>query len=325
MSDDFIYYDNFTLRRKVFTFFRLALGRMLYPHLSDESQVKLNWFLCRYHRLDLNNPQTFNEKIQYLKLHDHNPAYIEMVDKVKAKNFVASRIGWEHVIPTLAVYEKAENIDFTSLPNQFVIKCNHNSGAGMYICKDKTKIDEPAVRHGLAEGLKQDYYLHSREWPYGGVERRIIAESFLTDESGVELKDYKIHCFAGVPRIIQVDYGRFTNHHGRNLYTPQWDFIDAGILHRQHKDHIIPRPMYLGEMLDIASELSKDIPYVRVDLYQTTDQVYFGELTFYHGSGLEAFTSKELEYEMGSWIDLGRAYDNRINADKLTDYHNNLL
>ena len=315
MSEDLIRYDNFSLRRKAFSLLRLILEHSLYLHLSDEAQIKLNWFLCRYHRLNLETPKTFNEKIQYLKLHDHNPAYIEMVDKVKAKDYVASLIGKEHIIPTLAVYKCAEEIDFGVLPDRFVLKCNHNSGGGMYICKDKSKIDETAVRYGLAEGLKQDYYLYSREWPYKGVERRILAESFLTDESGTELKDYKIHCFDGEPRIIQVDYGRFTDHHGRNLYTPQWEFIDAGILHHQHKEHVIARPVLLDEMLEIASRLSQDIPYVRVDLYQTIDQVYFGELTFYHGSGLEAFTSKDLEYEMGSWINLDMAYDNRIKGD----------
>lgn len=312
MSNDIIHYDDFYLRRKFFSLIRMILGKTVLPYISDYSFVKLNWLMCRYCRLNLDDVNTFNEKIQYLKLHDRNPNYIAMVDKVLAKEYVAAKIGREHIIPNIVVWDDIASVDFDALPNRFVLKCNHNSGLGMCICKDKTRLDKKKTLRALKAGFKQDYYKVSREWPYKDVNRRILVEEYITDESMTELKDYKIHCFSGVPRIIQVDYGRFTDHHGRNLYTPDWNFIDAGILYHQNKNHDIPRPKMLKKMIDIASTLSSGIPYVRVDLYQTEKQVYFGELTFYHGSGLEPFTSKSLEYEMGAWIDLSMVYD-RVN------------
>lgn len=153
--------------------------RMLSPCLSDKLYLKLLFRHRMGYQLDLDNPKTFNEKLQWLKLYNRNPLYTVMVDKVRAKEYVANKIGEQYIIPTLGVWENVDDIDFDSLPSRFVIKCNHNSGKGMYICKDKSKMDVEKVRNGLRKGLRENYYLHGREWPYKDVPRRIIAEQYM--------------------------------------------------------------------------------------------------------------------------------------------------
>ncbi len=253
--------------------------------------------------LDFNNPQTFNEKLQWLKLYDRNPLYSTMVDKIEAKKYVADIIGEEHIIPTLGIWDDPYDIDFSSLPDQFVLKCNHNSGLGMFICKDKRKINEAAVRDGLQKGLSQNYYFPCREWPYKNVRPRIFAEKYMMDESGVELKDYKIFNFNGRAKIIQVDYDRYVKHK-RNLYTTNWEYIDAAIEFPNDATYIIKRPQNLDKMIELAERLSCGIPHVRTDFYSIDKKIYFGELTFYHGGGLERFTPEKLEEAMGEWLEL---------------------
>lgn len=249
---------------------------------------------------DLDSPKTFNEKLQWLKLHDHNPEYTIMADKVKAKEWVADRIGWEHIIPTLGVWEKAEDIDFDTLPDKFVIKCNHNSGS-LYICNDKSKLDENLVRKELDQGLKDDFYKHGLEWPYKNIPRRILAEEFMVDESGYELKDYKIFNFNGEPVLIQVDFDRFTNHR-RNFYTTNWEFVNLEIAYPSDATRKITKPACLDKMLEFARILSKGIPHLRTDFYVINDKIYFGELTFYHEAGNEKFSSIEWEKKLGDLI-----------------------
>ncbi len=271
----------------------------------DKVYLRLKYCLEMGKKLNLKNPETFNEKLQWLKLYNRKPEYTMMADKVEVRKYIAEKLGEEYLIPCLGVWDNPEDIDFESLPNQFVLKCNHNSGTGMIICKDKSKLDIKKAKKELKKGLKENYYLLNREWPYKNIKPRIIAEKYMVDESGTELKDYKFFCFDGKVELIQVDYGRFKEHK-RNLYTLDWEFVNAQIQFPNDENYIINKPVQLKKMCDIASELSNGIPHVRIDLYSIESKIYFGELTFYHGSGVERFYPKELEYKLGEMINLER-------------------
>lgn len=272
----------------------------LYNSLSDEKFIKKKYKLVTGENLNLNNPQTFNEKIQWLKLHDRNPSYVAMVDKYAVKQYISEKIGAEYVIPTLGKWNHFCEIDFKSLPKQFVLKTTHDSG-GVVIVRDKSMLDIKQARRVINNSLKRNYYYDGREWPYKDIKPCIIAEKYMVDESGVELKDYKIFCFDGKPKLMEVDFGRYSVHK-RNLYTTDWKYIDASIKYPNDPSVQIPKPKRLEKMLEIASILSEGIPHVRVDLYSAEDKIYFGELTFHHGDGMEKFHPNELGELMGKWI-----------------------
>lgn len=268
--------------------------------MSDEAFLKLRFKAEMGYSLDLEQPQTYNEKLQWLKLHDRNPLYAEMVDKYRAKEYVAKIIGEEYIIPTLGVYYSFEEIDFDMLPESFVLKCTHDSGS-IYICKNKSDLNKERAAYILKKGLKRKPMRYGREWPYSQVEPRIIAEQYMEDESGCELKDYKIFTFSGKAAMVQVDYGRFREHK-RNLYTLDWNFIDAMITYKNDPNHIIPRPERLELMIALAEKLSTGFPHIRVDFYSIGNKVYFGEMTLYHGAGFEKFSPVELERQLGDLI-----------------------
>lgn len=279
-----------------------TLNRIVTMIPDDELYIKLMWKLSKLnYPLHLDNPQTFNEKLQWLKLHDRNPQYTIMVDKIKAKEWVASRIGKQYIIPTLGVWEKPEDIDFDRLPDQFVLKCNHNSGLGLYVCKDKRLMNKKEVIKDLKRGLKLNYYKEGREWPYKNVKPMILAEKYMEDESGFELKDYKVFNFNGEPKMIEIDYDRFKGHK-RHLYDVDWNKIDATIEFPSDPDRSFEKPKVLDQLLFLARKLSEGIPHVRTDFYIIGNHIYFGELTFFHGSGLELITPFEFDKEMGSWL-----------------------
>lgn len=276
-------------------------SRGLIP-MSDEAFLRLRWKLQMGTELNLDKPKTFNEKLQWLKLYDRRPEYSLMVDKYEVKEYIANRIGKEHIIPTLGVWNSFEEIDFKKLPNQFVLKCTHDSGS-VVICNDKNSFNYTDAKEKLTAAMKRNFYLIGREWPYKNIKHRLIAERYMTDETGVELKDYKIFNFSGIPRLIQVDFDRFYSHK-RNIYTTDWEFIDLEIEYPKDKSHVIERPKGLEEMLFMAKVLSEGIPHVRTDFYSINDQVYFGEMTFYHGSGYEHFIPEEWNERLGQWIEL---------------------
>lgn len=280
-----------------------SLGhRGFFNWMSDEQYLKILYKTRMGKPLNLDNPQTFNEKLQWLKLYDHNPEYTTMVDKYAAKKWVADRIGGEYIIPTLGVWEHFDDIDFDKLPDQFVLKCNHDSG-GLVICRNKSKLDINSARKKINKCLKHNYYWGNREWPYKNVSPKIIAEKYMTDESGVELKDYKIFNFDGEPKLIEVDYNRFVEHK-RNLYTTDWQYIEAAIQYPTDPNHQIDRPKQFEKMLELARKLSEGIPHVRTDFYCIDDKIYFGELTFYHESGFGKYTPESLGKEMSKWLKL---------------------
>lgn len=273
--------------------------------IPDKAYIK---FLFKKHmgyKLDLKNPITFNEKLQWLKLYDRNPLYTTLVDKYLVKQYVADKIGKQYIIPTLGVWKQFDDIDFNSLPDSFVLKCTHDSG-GIVIVKSKTEFDFNAAKNVLQNSLRKNFYYTGREWPYKGVKPRIIAEKYMVDESGTELKDYKVFNFNGEPKLIQVDFGRFSKHM-RNLYSTEWDYIEGKIEYECDPNYIIDKPKALKQMLVLSKKLSSDFPHLRVDFYLIDEKVYFGELTLYHGSGFEKFTPESLGLELGSYIKLPRS------------------
>lgn len=284
-----------------------VFANVVLNHLSplikdDELFIKLKWRFNMDYPLDLDHPKTFSEKLQWLKLYDRRPEYTRMVDKVETKKYVAEMIGEQYIIPTLGVWENSEDIDFKTLPNQFVLKCNHNSGRGMYVCKDKLEMDVAKVRKELSKGLQGDYYFKGREWPYKNVKRLILAEKYLTEGEG-ELTDYKFFCFGGEPKYCQVIKDRHTKE-TIDFFDMEWNrqnFI--GLNSAAVPAAVIPaKPKRLMKMQEIAKVLSKDIPFLRVDLYEVQGKVYFGEITFFPLSGFGYFIPREWDYTLGSCV-----------------------
>jgi len=282
--------------------FLYILNFKIFRFIPDKTFLKMKYWLRIGKKLNLSNPKTFNEKLQWLKLYDRNPKYTDLVDKDKVREYIAKTIGEEYLIPLLEVYDSYEEIDFDKLPNQFVLKCTHDSG-GLVICKNKNEFDIESARKKMNKSLKRNFYYHGREWSYKNIKPKIICEKYMVDESGVELKDYKIFCFNGEPKIIQVDYNRFIGHK-RNLYDTQWNYIPASIQYPTDPEVKIMKPEKLNEMLKLAKVLAKDYPHVRVDFYSINEKIYFGEMTFYHGSGFQRFKPESLGRKMGNWIKL---------------------
>ncbi len=283
-----------------------AIDKMLHSslgkQLSDKMFLKIMFRNQMGYRLNLDNPKTFNEKIQWLKLYERKDIYPIMVDKFLVKDYVSKLIGEKYVVPLLGVWSSFDEIDFSSLPEQFVLKTTHDCG-GVVICQNKKCFDFEHAKEVLEKHLTCNYYHHCREWPYKNVKPRIIAEKYMVDESGVELKDYKIFCFNGKPMFIQVDFGRFTKHE-RNLYSTDWKYMGFSSLYPTNPNRVIEKPICLEKMLEIATILSAGIPHLRVDLYVINEKIYFGELTFHHGGGYEKFTPAEWDRRLGDLIDL---------------------
>jgi len=253
-------------------------------------------------KLDLENPRTYNEKIQWLKLYDRRPEYTMMADKYEVRNFIKAKIGEGYLIPMIGLYNTVDEIDFEELPDKFVIKCTHDSGS-VVVCTDKSKLEIDSVKRHLQKYLSRNYFLVGREWVYKNISPRIICEEYLVDDSGKELKDYKVFCFDGEPKVIQVDFDRFVDHK-RNIYDTKWNLLDVEIHFPKNSSKVIPRPSQLEEMLEVAHKLSENIPHLRVDMYLSRGKIYFGELTFTHGSGFETFRPQSFDNLLGSWIKL---------------------
>ena len=295
---------NYFLDENYRTIINANLG--VYDHLPDEKYLR-KLFKARLHKeLDLENSQTFNEKLQWLKLYNRKPEYTMMVDKYKVREYIAKTLGEEYLIPLIGVWDDPDEIDFDALPNQFVLKCNHNSGLGMCICKDKSKLDIPKVKAELRKGLKQDYYLTGREWPYKDVPRKIICEKYMTNGTGEELNDYKLMCFGGKVKATFVCNNRFSKN-GLNVtfYDTDWTRMPFERHYPSCKTEI-EKPRTYDEMVAVAEKLAQEIPFVRADFYEINGKTYFGELTFFPGSGFEEFSPSEWDKTLGEWIKLPR-------------------
>jgi hypothetical protein len=259
-------------------------------------------------KLNLRNPQTFNEKIQWLKLHDRKPIYTTMVDKYAAKEYVANIIGEQYIIPTLGVWDNPDDIDFNALPDQFVLKVTHDSG-GLVICRDKSTLNVEEAKKKLRNSLNMNYYKVHREWPYRDVPKRIIAEQYMEDSDTSELRDYKFFSFDGVVKALFIASDRQDP-----TTDTKFDFFDADFRHlpftngHPNADSIPARPECFEEMKTLAEKLSKGIPHLRVDFYEVNGKVYFGELTFTHWSGLVPFDPESWDKQFGDWIKIPDSY-----------------
>jgi len=278
----------------------------IYDHLDDKTYLS-KLYKSKFRKdIKWDNPQSFNEKLQWLKVNDRKQVYTKMVDKYEAKKYVADRIGTEYIIPTLGVWANFDEIDFNSLPDQFVLKCTHDSG-GLVICKDKRKLDLKSSRRVLQKAIENNYYLRGgREWPYKNVPHKIIAEEYMADDKQTEgLIDYKFYCFNGTPKFLYVSKG-MSNHKTAQIgfLNLEWKLEKFGRSDYLPLKEIPPRPQNFEKMIDIASRLSKNIPFLRVDLYEIKGKIYFGELTFTPCGGLMPFDPPEADYEVGKLLDL---------------------
>ena len=274
--------------------------------LSDKQYLKAQFLYTFGYPLDLESPKTFCEKLQWLKLYDRNPKYTTMVDKYEVKKYVAEIIGEEYIIPTLAVWDKPQDIDWNTLPNQFVLKTTHGGGGnGVIICKDKELLDKRAIIKQLESSLDKDLYKEFREWPYKNVPKRIIAEKFMAPEKSPapnDLPDYKFFCFNGKVRFFKVDFGRFVEHHA-NYYSPEGELLEFGEQGLEpDPNYPIELPNNLRDMISLAEKLSADEPFLRVDFYNVNGKIFFGELTFYPASGFGSFTPNIWNLRIGDMI-----------------------
>jgi hypothetical protein len=279
------------------------LHKTAFLFTNDKLYLQLLYRVSLGKILNLDNPETYNEKLQWLKLFDRRPEYTTMVDKYAVKDYVANIIGDEYIIPTLGVWDRVEDIDFNSLPQQFVLKVTHDSG-GLVICKDKSKLNIKKAKQKLSKALLKDYYIPSREWPYKDVPHRIIAEKYMEDETG-ELRDLKFFCFDGKVNAMFIA----TDRSNPNEET-KFDFFDENFNHlpftngHPNSNKTIEKPKNFELMKELGSKLSKGIPHARIDFYDINGKIYFGEITFFHWSGLKPFVPNEWDYIFGSWIEL---------------------
>ena len=269
--------------------------------MPDEVYIKLLYRLKMKKSLNLNNPTTFTEKIQWLKLYDHNPKYTVMVDKVAAKDYVAKIIGQEYVVPTFGKWDNVDDINFDSLPNSFVLKVNHDSG-GVVICKDKKEFDIKAAKKKLKKCLKNNGYWYGREWPYKNIIPCIFAEEYLEDSSTKGLWDYKFYCFGGLVKCYRVDFDRFIDHH-TNYFTSNGEMMQMGdVSSPPDFNKEIPVPKNLEKLKELAEKLACTQPFLRTDFYDVDDKIYFGEMTFYPDSGFGKFIYDGNDEMLGSWL-----------------------
>lgn len=313
--------------------FRFNVNRKLgfYNKMSDEEFLKKAFKVYIGDKLNLETPQTFNEKLQWLKLYNRKPEYTVMVDKYKVREYIKEKVGEEYLIPLLGVWNKVEDINFDKLPDQFVLKCNHDSG-GMCICRDKSTFDVKQCKNYLNDRLKHNYYDLWREWPYKNVPRKIIAEQFIDVSSTVSISDskavsvedlqseqglldYKFMCFSGEVKALFLDVGvvRGSSGHAedyyRNVYDREFNLLPV----KETRDNYplpIKKPQNFDQMVALAEKLSSGIPHIRVDLYNVKGKIFFGEFTFFHGSGLSNyFNPKEWDEIFGDWIRLPKRSD----------------
>lgn len=291
--------------------FMAAIIQNFFGWLPDKTYLQLLYRFKMGHRLDLNHPKTFTEKIQWLKLYNRRPEYTLMVDKYAVKKYVADIIGEKYIIPTLGVWNKPEDIDWDALPNEFVLKTTHGGGSGgVVICKDKKTFDRNKAILTLRDSMDSDIYRSLREWPYKDVKRRVFAEKYMVPKDMInnpiyDLSDYKFFCFNGEPKYCQV----IRNRHSKESI----DFYDMNWRHQEFVGlnpiasngiNPVPRPLLLDEMICICHKLSENMKFVRIDMYVIDNRIYFGEITFYPASGIGLFNPDKWNTELGNLINL---------------------
>lgn len=276
----------------------------LFKWMPDKQYLQFAYHAHMGNKLDLNNPKTFNEKLQWLKLYNRKQIYTIMVDKYAVKEYAKLIVGEDYIIPTIGLWDKPEDIDPNQLPEQFVLKCTHDSGS-IHICRSKKHFDFDKTRNELRKHLHKGTYWFGREWPYKHVVPQIMAEPYLEDDTERELPDYKIHCFNGEPKIILVCKDRYSRDGLiEDFYDTNWNHLDVQRPGIRNAETPIPCPTEIKVMLEESKKLSKDIPFLRVDFYIVNHKVYLGELTFFPSSGFAKFIPESFDRQLGDWINL---------------------
>lgn len=279
----------------------MSIKSCILNHLPTKLYLQLQYFKNYKKWLHINHPMTYADKLAYLKVYQHDNRLTELVDKYRVRQYVAKIIGDEYLVPLLGVYNTTSDIPWDSLPEQYVLKCNHDSGSTVLHINNDSFNREHAIEV-LSLHLKRNLYYYAREYPYRNVRPLILCEQYLTDGIGLTPNDYKIMCFNGEPRFIIVDQNRFVNHH-RDVYDPDWNKLDFCTDHPQ-TDIVLDKPQQLDKMLMLARELSKDFKHVRVDFYFVNNHVYFGELTFCPWGGVIMFKPEKWNEVLGDLIEL---------------------
>lgn len=271
--------------------------------INDKNFYRLQYYAILGKLPNIDNPSLYTEKLQWLKLYDHNPLYTQIVDKYEVKQYISKIIGDQYIIPTIGVWDSPKDIDFNSLPNRFVLKTTFGGGGdGIAICRDKEHADINVIREKIEKSFNTNPYLRAREWPYKNVPHRVIAEKYMEDDSG-ELRDYKFYCFDGIPKVMLVASNRFTNHNF-NYFDMDFKVLPITSAMGSHAEVTFERPACFDEMKDIAAKLSAGFSHVRVDLYYCEGKTYFGELTLYDSSGFDDLNSEEWNQKFGDWLKL---------------------
>lgn len=273
--------------------------------LPDRVYLKMLYYANTGKRLSIKNPQTFNEKLQWLKLYDRKPLYTTLVDKYEVKNYVASIIGEDHIIPTYGVWDRFEDIEFEKLPSQFVLKCTHNSG-GVLICKDRNKFDKENAKQRIEKCMRKNYFWSSREWPYKNVKPRIIVEKYMEDRgfADKEPNEYQFWCFNGIPRFISAIF----QPHGDNMkatYDIEWNRLAFVTSYPEYQSEV-DIPSGFEEMKNIAIQLSKNQIFARIDFLVFNSNFYFGEITKFPASGFVRWQPTETDKELGYMLNISK-------------------
>lgn len=289
---------------KDYRYYSLFYYGLIRPEkLNDERIIKAMYKLKFGRELNLNNPRAFTEKIQWIKLYDHNPLYTVLADKIKAKEYVASKIGEQYVVPTYGVYDSFENIDFSVLPNKFVIKTNHDSG-GVYVVKDKNNFDIEAAKKKITESLNRNYFYAAREWAYKNIVPKILIEEYLDEVAEYRVPEYKFFCFNGEAKMVDVCSGIAHTKSRTN------DYCDLDLQRLPFTSLLknstgeLHKPENYEKMIEFAEILSEGFPEVRMDFYDINGKIYFGEFTFTSNAGLAKFEPDEWDYIIGEWVKL---------------------
>ena len=275
----------------------------MHKKMSDKKVLENLYYFTFKKNINWDNPQTFNEKLQWLKLHDRNYEYNKMVDKYLVRDYIKNELGEEYLIPLIGVYDNFKEIDFSKLPNQFVIKCNHDSG-GLVFCKDKKNFNVKLAKKKINRSLKRNYYYSGREWPYKNVKPKIIIEKYIEDSKFKELRDYKFFCFNGKCEFFKVDFDR-QRKHGANYFDINGNILPFGEQAcPPNFNKRINLPNTIPKMINLAQKLSKNIYFLRVDFYDVNGKIYFGELTFYPASGFGKFEPEDWDLKIGKKLKL---------------------
>ena len=283
---------------------RIITGKDLAKLLPDKANLKYRYKRHFGEKLNLKQPKKFTEKIQWLKLYNRDPLNTILVDKYAVRGYISEKIGKEFLVPLLGRWERFEDIDFSSLPDKFVLKCNHDSGS-VVVCKDKSKLDYQELSIWFKKHLKRNFYRGGRQWAYKNVKPCIICEEYKEDESGDQLRDYKVYCFNGIPKYIEVHYDRFTSQHNGNIYDTKWQRLQLRIGNaRNDFDVTIKKPIRLNEIILITEKLSRGLPFLRVDYYISSEGLYVGELTLSPTSGFGKFNPPEYDRVFGELLQL---------------------